>query len=92
MKLKQDALTSALLPPVTVAKTQQTPPVLVQTSTDPNPRWARPKEAAKYLRVSMSTLWGFIENDPHFPLLRRIGKRCALIDLNKIDEWVQGGK
>ncbi|WP_083582162.1 helix-turn-helix transcriptional regulator [Halomonas aestuarii] len=51
-------------------------------------RQARPRQVAKYLEVSIATVWRWAAERPDFPRSRKIGPRVTVWDLNEIDAWV----
>ena len=53
-------------------------------------RYARATEAARYLKISKSTLWRWVQELPGFPKPIKIGPRVTLFDLTAIDELLQG--
>ena len=57
-------------------------------------RLARPKVAASYLQIGLSTLWAYNSKMHDFPKPTRIGQRCTLFDLDELDSWLarQGGE
>lgn len=48
----------------------------------------RPKEAAKVLGIAVSTFWKIAANDPDFPKLMRLGKRCTSISAKALDAYI----
>ena len=48
----------------------------------------RPRIAAKRIGISQSTFWKLAKNDPLFPKLTRIGKRCTSISAAALDEYI----
>ena len=51
-------------------------------------RYARPTEAARYLGISLATLWRWVKERPGFPAPRKHGPRCTCWDLNEVDAWL----
>jgi excisionase family DNA binding protein len=54
-------------------------------------RFARPGEAARYLKIGRSTLYQWVRSQPGFPKLRHLGARIALFDLDELDAYLLGG-
>ena len=48
----------------------------------------RPKAAAEFLGIGVSTLWRWHAERPDFPRARKIGPRATVWDLNEIDAWL----
>ena len=58
------------------------------------PPTLRLKEAARYLGVSLTTLWRLSEQDPLFPSVIRITSRCCVYKIVDLDNYLavkQGG-
>lgn len=48
----------------------------------------RPKYAAKRMGVCLSTFWKLASNDPDFPPLLRLGKRCTSVSATALDAYI----
>lgn len=48
----------------------------------------RPKYAAKRMGVCLSTFWKLASNDPDFPPLMRLGKRCTSVSASALDAYI----
>ena len=48
----------------------------------------RPKYAAKRMGVCLSTFWKLASNDPDFPPLMRLGKRCTSVNAAALDDYI----
>ncbi len=48
----------------------------------------RPKFAAKRMGVCLSTFWKLASNDPDFPPLTKLGKRCTSVSAAALDTYV----
>ena len=53
------------------------------------PELLRLGEAARYLRISTSTLWRLGERDPLFPKKIYIGIRICYLRKSELDQWVE---
>lgn len=51
-------------------------------------RNARPTATARYLGVSLATLWRWAKERADFPKPRKHGPRVTCWDLNEIDAWL----
>lgn len=49
----------------------------------------RLKDAAKYLGLSLTTLWRLPEKDPTFPPKIQITSRCCVYRKSDLDEWLE---
>ncbi|WP_350654793.1 AlpA family phage regulatory protein [Pseudoalteromonas sp. D48-MNA-CIBAN-0056] len=49
----------------------------------------RLKNAAKYLNISLVTLWRLGETDPTFPPKIRLSSRVALYRKSDLDSWLK---
>lgn len=60
----------------------------------PEPKSIRPKQAAKYLGIALSTYWRWVKERPDFPKPIRLSARCTVADLGDLIAWrdSQGGK
>ena len=47
----------------------------------------RPKEAARFLGIGLSTFWEWTKTRPDFPPLRRLGTRCTIVDADELLHW-----
>lgn len=48
----------------------------------------RLKGAARYLGISLTTLWRLSENDPAFPKKIRVSSRCCLYKISDLDTYL----
>lgn len=48
----------------------------------------RPKYAARRMGVCLSTFWKLASNDPDFPPLLRLGKRCTSVSATALDAYI----
>lgn len=56
---------------------------------------ARPKDAASFLGVGVSTFWRWAKERPGFPKGRKLSHRCTVFDLSELVAWrdaQMGGK
>jgi len=51
-------------------------------------RLVRTTEAARYLGVSVPTLWRWARERPNFPRPQRLGPRSSRWDLTDVDAWL----
>ncbi len=49
----------------------------------------RPKDAAKRMGVCASMFWKLAKNDPSFPRLTRIGKRCTSVSASALEVYLK---
>lgn len=54
----------------------------------PHRRLARPKAAAAYASIGISTLWSYAKILPDFPKPIKLGPRTTVFDLNQIDAYL----
>ena len=54
------------------------------------PQYARPKEVCQHLKIGRSTLWHWIKTQKGFPRPVKAGQRVTLLDINAINEWLEG--
>jgi len=52
------------------------------------PSTLRLKETAKYLGISLTTLWRLSEQDPLFPCVIRITSRCCVYRIVDLDNYL----
>jgi len=50
-------------------------------------RAARPKHAAEFLGVGVSTLWRWAKERADFPKPRRLSSRCTVFDMGELVAW-----
>lgn len=48
----------------------------------------RPKDAAKRMGVGHSTFYKLANNDPDFPPLLRLGRRCTSVSAAALDAYI----
>jgi predicted DNA-binding transcriptional regulator AlpA len=64
----------------------------IQANTqDPQRRWVRNGELARYLGVGKMTLWRWQREDDSFPKAK-VRNGIPFYDLTKIDEWMDAGE
>lgn len=49
----------------------------------------RPRAAAKYIGVGISTFWRFAKDDPTFPKPFKIGPQATVLMRADLDEWLR---
>lgn len=47
----------------------------------------RPKQAAEFLGVGISTLWRWAKERSDFPKARKLSPRCTVFDMQEIINW-----
>lgn len=47
----------------------------------------RPKAAAEYLGIGVSTLWRWAKDRSDFPKARKLGPRCTIFDSIELQSW-----
>lgn len=47
----------------------------------------RPKEAAEYLGIGISTLWRWVKNRDDFPMPRKLSPRCTVFSTEELMNW-----
>ena len=62
----------------------------VTTSHDTQPHYERAKAAARFLKISETTLWHWAKTRDDFPKPIKAGTRVTLFDLTAIQAWLQG--
>tara|TARA_R110002012_G_scaffold134007_2_gene287212 strand:+ start:371 stop:595 length:225 start_codon:yes stop_codon:yes gene_type:complete len=60
---------------------------ITQTSTFGE--YLRPKQAANYLGISITTLWRLENNDPIFPTKVEFTSRCGIYRKTDLDRYVE---
>jgi len=50
--------------------------------------YSRPTATARYLGISLATLWRWAKERPDFPKPRKHGPRCTVWDLTELDAWL----
>jgi predicted DNA-binding transcriptional regulator AlpA len=48
----------------------------------------RPKQVMARIGCSATTFWRLVKEDPDFPKLTRIGKRCTSVSANAIEHYL----
>jgi excisionase family DNA binding protein len=48
-----------------------------------------PRDVAKYLRISRTTLYRILKEDPSFPNRTRVSRRLVLFRKSEIDDWIK---
>lgn len=54
----------------------------------PNAAVLRPKAAAKYLGISISSFWRYAKIDGAFPQPFKVTKNCAVVTIADLDAWI----
>ena len=60
----------------------------MSTTVTTGKRFARPKQAASYLGIGISTLWAWSADRPNFPAKIKAGPRVTLFNLDELDQWL----
>lgn len=47
----------------------------------------RPKAAAEFLGIGVSTLWRWSKDRSDFPKARKLGPRCTVFDASELLNW-----
>ncbi|MFG5779998.1 helix-turn-helix transcriptional regulator [Comamonas sp. J-3] len=47
----------------------------------------RPKAAAEYLGIGVSTLWRWSKDRSDFPKARKLGPRCTVFNASELQNW-----
>jgi len=47
----------------------------------------RPKSAAEFLGIGVSTLWSWAKKRADFPKPRHLSPRCTVFDMAELDAW-----
>ena len=54
-----------------------------------NPKFARPKQAAKHFGISLSTYWGWVKNRRGFPQPIKAGPAVTLVDMPAMEAYLR---
>ena len=47
----------------------------------------RPKAAAEFLGIGVSTLWRWSKDRSDFPKARKLSPRCTVFDVSELQNW-----
>ena len=47
----------------------------------------RPKAAAEFLGIGVSTLWRWSKDRSDFPKARKLGPRCTVFSVSELQSW-----
>jgi len=55
---------------------------------DIKPAILRPKQAAQYIGVSVSSFWRFTKQDESFPKVFKVGVKTSAVMRDDLDRWI----